>query len=45
MGGKKILGALLLLGGIAALFYGTFNDPKQSHVLQPGNVAISALEK
>jgi hypothetical protein len=45
MDGKKTLATLLLIGGIAALFYINFGDPKDTRAPQTVNVEVSALEK
>ena len=45
MTGMKILGTLLLVGGIVALLYGHFSYTKESHEAQFGNLKFSISEK
>lgn len=45
MDGKKILAALLLVGGIAALIYGNFGYPRQTPASQSGNLEVTLLAR
>lgn len=45
MDGKKTLATLLLVGGIAALFYLNFGDTRDTRAPQTANIEVSALEK
>lgn len=45
MTGMRILGTLLLVGGLVALLYGHFSYTKESHEAQFGNIRFSITEK
>jgi hypothetical protein len=45
MGGMKILGILLLVGGLAAALYGHFTYTKATHEAQFGNFTFALSEK
>jgi len=45
MSGKKILGIILLVGGILALTYGGFNFTKKTHEAKLGPLQLEYKEK
>ena len=45
MNGLKILGTVLLIGGLAALLYGHFSYTKDTHEAQFGNFTFAIAEK
>ncbi len=45
MNGLKVLGILLLVGGLAALLYGHFSYTKDTHQAQFGNFTFAISEK
>ena len=45
MNGMKILGILLLVGGLAAVLYGHFSYTKETREAQFGNFTLTLSEK
>ncbi len=45
MDGKKILGILLLVGGLAALFYGHLSYTRETRGAELGNASFSVAQK